>query len=78
MSSDKYVGMDVHLATVVLAVLDARGKCVCQSVIETKGDTILEFIAGLRGAVHVVFEEGTRVGLALRSVGAASGRGRGL
>jgi hypothetical protein len=33
-------------------------------VIETKGDTILEFIAGLRGAIHVVFEEGTRVGLA--------------
>jgi len=60
MSSDRYVGMDVHLATVVVAVLDARGKCVCQSVIETKGDTILEFIAGLRGAIHVVFEEGTQ------------------
>jgi len=44
MSNHKYVGMDVHLATVVLAVLDTRGKCVCESVIETQGGTILEFI----------------------------------
>lgn len=60
MTNHKYVGMDVHLATIVVAVLDARGKCVCQSVIETKGQTILEFIDGLRGAIHVIFEEGTQ------------------
>ena len=60
MSNDKYVGMDVHLATVVVAVLDTRGKCVCQSVVETKGGTILDFIGGLSGAVHVIFEEGTQ------------------
>ncbi len=65
MSDDKYVGMDVQLATVVVVVLDAAGRCVMDAVIETKGQTILELIGGLRGTLHVVFEEGTRVGLAL-------------
>jgi hypothetical protein len=30
-----------------------------QSILETKANTILEFIQGLRGNVHVTFEEGT-------------------
>ena len=47
MSNDKYVGMDVHLATIVVVVLNAAGKCVCESVIETKASTIIEFIDGL-------------------------------
>ena len=47
MSHDKYVGMDVHLATAVVVVPDAAGKCVMDAVIETKGQTILAFIDGL-------------------------------
>jgi hypothetical protein len=60
MSNNKYVGMDLHLATIVVVVLDAAGKRVCESVIETKASTIIEFIDGLRGAIHVVLEEGTQ------------------
>ena len=30
-----YVGMDVHKATIAIAVLDASGKLVSQSIIET-------------------------------------------
>jgi hypothetical protein len=30
-----------------------------ESVIETKASMILEFVEGLRGEVHVTFEEGT-------------------
>ncbi len=60
MSNDKYVGFDVHLATIVVVVLNAIGKCVMESIIETKGNTIIEFISGLSGTVHVVFEEGTQ------------------
>jgi transposase len=52
--------MDVHLATIVVVVLNAAGKCVMESVIETKGNTIIEFISGLSGTVHVIFEEGTQ------------------
>jgi len=60
MSNDKYVGLDVHQASVVAAVLNAQGKCVCQSVLETRGPTIVDFITGLGGALHVTFEEGTQ------------------
>ena len=60
MSNDKYVGLDVHQASVVAAVLNAQGKCVCQSILETKGPTIVDFITGLSGTLHVTFEEGTQ------------------
>ena len=51
--------MDVHTATISVAVLDAAGKLIMESVIETKASTILQFIHGLRGDLHVTFEEGT-------------------
>jgi transposase len=59
MSSDKYIGMDVHQATISVAVLDSSGKLVMESIIETKAATILQFVHGLRGNLHVTFEEGT-------------------
>jgi transposase len=59
MTNDKYVGLDVHKATIVAAVQDASGKCVISSIIETKAETIRAFIKGLTGTVHVTFEEGT-------------------
>ena len=59
MNSTKYIGMDVHQATVSVAVRDSTGKLVMESVIETKAATILEFLGGLRGSLWVTFEEGT-------------------
>ncbi|PYU29228.1 MAG: hypothetical protein DMG32_00600 [Acidobacteria bacterium] len=59
MNRTKYIGMDVHTATISVAVLDAAGKLIMESVIETKASTILQFIQGLRGDVYVTFEEGT-------------------
>ena len=59
MDSKKYIGMDVHQATISIAVADSTGKVVIDSVIETKAATILEFFAGLRGTLSVTFEEGT-------------------
>jgi len=47
-------------------VLDATGKLVIESILETKAATILEFFAGLRGTLSVTFEEGTCAGLAKR------------
>ena len=57
MDSKKYIGMDVHQATVSVAVMDSRGRVVMDSVIETKATTILEFIQGVRGTLWVTFEE---------------------
>ena len=55
----KYVGLDVHQATISVAVLDSAGKLVMESILETKASTILELFAGLRGTLLVTFEEGT-------------------
>jgi transposase len=59
MDSRKYIGMDVHQESILIAVRNAAGKLVMECVIETKAITILEFIHGLRGELHVTFEEGT-------------------
>ncbi len=59
MNSEKYIGLDVHQATISVAVMDSRGKVVMESILETKAATLLEFLAGLRGTLSVTFEEGT-------------------
>ena len=59
MDSVKYIGMDVHKEAISIAVLNSAGKLVMECVIETKAITILEFLEGLRGSLHVTFEEGT-------------------
>jgi transposase len=55
----KYIGMDVHQATIVIAVLNEVGKCVMETIIETKTSTIVDFLRGLRGVLYVTLEEGT-------------------
>src|SRR6202049_4432906 len=55
----KYIGMDVHKEAVVIAVLNGSGKLVMESIVETKASSILQFIHGLRGELHVTWEEGT-------------------
>jgi transposase len=59
MDSVKYIGMDVHKEAISLAVLNSSGKLVMESTIETKAITILDFLKGLRGSLHVTLEEGT-------------------
>jgi transposase len=59
MNQEKYIGMDVHQATISVAVMDSSGKLIMECILETKAATILEFIAGLRGTLSVTFEEGT-------------------
>jgi len=59
MNSEKYIGLDVHQATISVAVMDSTGKLVMESILETKAATILEFFAGLGGTLSVTFEEGT-------------------
>src|ERR1700680_765374 len=59
MNQEKYIGMDVHQATVSVAVMDGRGKLIMECILETKAATILEFIRGLHGSLSVTFEEGT-------------------
>jgi hypothetical protein len=46
-NSEKYIGLDVHQATISVAVMDSTGKVVMESILETKAATIPEFFAGL-------------------------------
>src|SRR5712675_2593762 len=62
MTSTKYIGLDVHKESISIAVLNSAGKVVMECVIETKASTILQFIHGLGGDVHLTFEEGTWAG----------------
>ncbi|HKF54852.1 MAG TPA: transposase [Blastocatellia bacterium] len=60
MDKDKYVGMDVHKAMTVVAVLDGSGRLVAEAIIETRSETIKDFVRGLSGKIHLTFEEGTQ------------------
>jgi transposase len=59
MEYEKYIGLDVHQATISVAVMDSTGKLVMESILETRTATILQFFAGLSGTLSVTFEEGT-------------------
>ena len=57
MSHDvKYIGMDVHKEAIVIAVLNGSGKLVMEIILETKASSILQFLHGLKGELHVTWE----------------------
>jgi len=59
MREEKYIGMDVHQATISVAVMDAQGKLIMECLLATRAATIVEFIQGLHGTLSLTFEEGT-------------------
>jgi hypothetical protein len=56
----KYVGLDVHQASTLASVREASGHVIARSVLPTEGRALTEFLRGMRGAVHLTFEEGTQ------------------
>jgi hypothetical protein len=42
MNSGKYILLDVHQATISVAVVDGSGKVVMESILETKAATIVD------------------------------------
>ena len=48
----------VHQEAIVIAVLNNSGKLVMESIVESKASSILQFIHGLQGELHVTWEEG--------------------
>jgi transposase len=59
MESVKYVGLDVHRDTISVVVLEESGRIVMQTILATHAAALLDFVGGLRGSVHITFEEGT-------------------
>jgi transposase len=59
MRNDKYVALDVHKASVSIGIRDGSGKLISRAVVETKAQTLKDFVSGLSGTIHLTFEEGT-------------------
>jgi hypothetical protein len=55
----KYIGLDVHQATISASVLHSSGKLLMEAILATKAETVPRFIHGLRGSLHVTLEEGS-------------------
>ena len=72
MNDAKYIGLDVRQATISAGVLDSTGKLVMECVLETKADTILQFIHGLRGSLLVTFASVTGAPFSLSRIVRAS------
>ena len=51
--------MDVHKESISIVVMTSTGKLVMESIIETKAITVVQSMQGLRGDLHITFEEGT-------------------
>src|SRR5258708_5361266 len=58
--TSKYVGLDVHQATTLAEVREDSGRVIARCILPTERTVLLEFVRGMRGAVHVAFEEGTQ------------------
>jgi hypothetical protein len=56
----KYVALDVHQATTVASVREQRGRVIARAILPTEATAIVEFFRGMRGSIHVAFEEGTQ------------------
>ncbi|MGI8886278.1 MAG: hypothetical protein ACR2G9_05125, partial [Gaiellaceae bacterium] len=56
----KYVALDVHQATTVASVREESGRVIARTILPTEAPAIVEWFRGMRGAVHVTFEEGTQ------------------
>ena len=46
MNDAKYIGLDLHQA-------DSTGRLVMKSILETKAATVLQFVHGMRGNLHL-------------------------
>ena len=56
----KYVALDVHQAMTVASVREESGRMLARSIFPTEEQAVLEFFSGMRGSIHVTFEEGTQ------------------
>jgi len=60
MNSSKYIAMDVYKDSISIAVRNAAGKIVMESLIETKASMILQVIAGCAGICTSPLKKGLR------------------
>ena len=58
--SIKYVALDVHQATTSATVRGDGGRVIARTTLPTTAPDLVAFFRGMRGTIHVAFEEGTQ------------------
>lgn len=56
----KYVALDIHQATTSATVRAENGRVIGRTILPTTAGSVVAFVRGMRGAIHVAFEEGTQ------------------
>jgi transposase len=56
---DRFIGLDVHAQSCTFAVVDAKGKQLKTDVVETNGESLVEYVRLIPGRRHLCLEEGT-------------------
>jgi hypothetical protein len=56
----QYVALHIHQQPLVFSVRDEQGSVVMRATVATEAKTIVALVRGLRGRVHIAFEEGTQ------------------
>ena len=56
---ERYIGLDVHMASCTAGVLSAKGRRLRTEVIDTNGEALIGFLKTIPGNKHLVIEEGT-------------------
>ena len=59
MDAIKYLALDLHIATITFVLMSAAGRVLQQGCIPTSALEIRKLIKGIRGQLHVTYEEGT-------------------
>lgn len=57
---DRYIGLDVHAQSCTFVVLNQKGKRLKETVVETNGWALVEFVRLIPGTRHLCVEEGTQ------------------
>ena len=60
MKRDKYMGMDVHQAMTVVAMMDGDGKVILETMVATEASAIIGLLESISGPLRVTFEETTQ------------------
>jgi transposase len=55
---ERYLGADVHAASVTFSVLEASGKQIRRDVVETNGKALVGYLQQIPGSLHLCIEEG--------------------
>ena len=56
----KYAALDVHQTTTLASVREDSGRVIARTILPTEEPAMVEFFRGMRGTIHVAFEEGTQ------------------